>query len=325
MRIGMISAAHVHASSYADILKKEKRFDFVGIWDENVSRGKKFSSEFEIPFFEDLDDFLEKVEVIIITSENSKHFDHVMTSSGKVKGILCEKPLALSVKQAEEMINKTYKDGTKLGTAFPVRFHPASRKIKEIFDREELGKPLMITSSNRGKLPPGWFTDPILAGGGAITDHVVHLVDLFRWFTGREFSKVQAFVASNIHPDLRVEDSAVLSLELGDIPMTLDCSWSKPISYPYWGEVTFRVIFENGVIEADIFSQNLIFYSNIEQEIDWINFGDNADREMLIGFADWVEGKREDFPTGYDGLKATQVVEKAYEALERKEEVLIHE
>ncbi len=325
MRIGMISAAHVHADSYASILKSEDRFDFVGVWDDDFERGKEFADRFEVSFYEDLEDLLRDVEAVIITSENAKHRDHVLASAGKVRGILCEKPLALRVEDAREMINACEGSGTMLGTAFPVRFHPVARQVKSIFEREELGKPLMVTSSNRGKLPPGWFTDPKLAGGGAITDHVVHLVDLFRWFTGKEFKRVKTFVANNIHPELEVEDSAILSLELGDVPMTLDCSWAKPISYPYWGELTFRIIFEKGVVEADVFSQNLTFYSNSEKEVSWINYGDDADKAMLLAFADWLDGKIEDFPTGEDGLRATQIVEKAYESIEKGEEVTLNE
>jgi len=321
MKIGMISAAHVHAQSYAGILKREDRFEFVGLWDDDEERGRNFASEFDLDFFTNLEDLLDLVNAVVVTSENVKHVDHVTQAAGRVRGILCEKPLATNTRDAEKMVEVCQQKGTKLGTAFPVRFHPVARRVKEILDSEQLGKLLMVTSSNRGKLPPGWFTNPELAGGGAITDHVVHLVDLLRWYTGREFTRVRAFVGNNIHPNLPVEDCAILSLELEDIPMTLDCSWAMPVSYPYWGEVKFRMVLEKGVIEVDVFSQNIVFRSNVDVEERWINFGDNADKVMLLAFADWVEGKVSDFPSGYDGMKATQVVEKAYESVELGSEV----
>ncbi|MCD6254397.1 MAG: Gfo/Idh/MocA family oxidoreductase [Thermotogae bacterium] len=324
MKVGMISAAHVHAQSYAEILRSEDRFEFVGLWDDDRKRGMEFAKSLNVAFYDELTELLNDVEIVVVTSENTKHTHHVLQASKSVRGILCEKPLATSVKDAERMVEECEKRGVKLGTAFPVRFHPVAQKVKDVISSGKLGKPLMITSSNRGKLPPGWFTDPTLSGGGAITDHVVHLVDLFRWFTGQEFTKVKTFVGTNIHPELPVEDCAILSLELGDIPMTLDCSWAIPKSYPYWGEVKFRVIMEKGVLEVDVFSQNIVFLSNVSTEERWIDFGDNADRIMLLAFADWVKGKIKDFPSGYDGMKATQVVEKAYESAKLGEEVVVN-
>lgn len=323
MKVGMISAAHVHAQSYAEVLKNDDRFEFVGLWDDDAERGEKFASVFGVRFYNDLDDLLDVVDIVVVTSENVKHPEHVMRAASKVKGILCEKPLAVSVKDAERMVEECRLKNVKLGTAFPVRFHPVARKVKELLESGEMGKILMVTSSNRGKLPPGWFTDPALSGGGAITDHVVHLVDLFRWYTGLEFTKVSTFIGRNIHPDLEVEDCAILSLELGGIPMTLDCSWAMPLSYPYWGEVKFRLIMERGVVEVDVFSQNIIFRSNTRIEEQWINFGDNADRVMLLTFADWVEGKVFEFPDGVDGLRATEIVEKAYESAKLGREVVV--
>jgi len=325
MRVGMISAAHVHAASYASILKEEGRFEFVGVWDDDPERGKSFSKEYDVLFFNNIGDLLKNVDVVIITSENSKHLQHLKMVIGNVKGVLCEKPLAPTIDDAREMVELAKSYGVKLGVAFPVRFHPVSKRVKEIFESEELGSILVITSSNRGQLPPGWFTDPDLAGGGAIMDHVVHLVDLFRWFTKKEFKEVLTFRGRNIHPELDVEDCAILRLDLSGIPMTLDCSWAMPKSHPYWGEVVFRVVFEKGIVEADVFSQNLIFESNEGSEIEWINYGENADREMLLAFSDWVEGKEVEFPTGEDGLRATEVVERAYESLERGRGVRINE
>jgi len=324
MKVAMVSSAHVHASSYASILKSNSKFEFIGIWDDNIERGKSFAKNFEIPFYENLNEMLQKSEAVVITSENAKHLDHFRLVAGKVKGVLCEKPLATSIKDASEMLKIAEASSTKLGVAFPVRFHPVSQRVKEIFNEGEFGKALIITSSNRGKLPPGWFTDPKLSGGGAITDHVVHLVDLFRWFTENEFISVETFLGNNIHKDLKVEDCAILSLKLGDTPMTLDCSWAMPKSHPYWGEVKFRIIFEKGVVEADVFSQNIVFESNRSKEVEFINYGQNADENMLVAFAEWIEGIREDFPTAIDGLQATKVVEKAYESIEKGGVVVIN-
>jgi len=323
MTVGLISSAHVHADSYVEILKSSDAFHFIGVWDDDQNRGKRFCNLHGVDYFDRFEDLISTCECVVVTSENVKHKEHITKCAGKVKGILCEKPLAPTIDDAQKMIEVCAKQGTNLCTAFPVRFHPVSKRVKEIVVSKELGEIKMIISTNRGKVPPGWFTSPELSGGGAIMDHVVHVVDFLRWSTGKEFRTVRTSLGRQINKGLQVEDCAILELKLEEIPVTLDCSWGMPVSYPYWGEVKIRLILEKGVIEADVFSQNIVFRSNESHHEEWINYGDNADEVMLLSFVDFIRYGT-DFPTAKDGLEATRVVEKAYESVKLNREVVIH-
>lgn len=314
LRIGMISSAHVHAHSYVVVLRDNPIFEFIGVWDDDVERGLEFSKNYGVRFFKDLNELLEEVEAVVIVSENVKHLEHVEMTAGKVKAILCEKPIAVNVETAEKMLKICAERKTKIGTAFPVRYSPVVQSMRQVLESGRIGNVLMIISTNRGKVPPGWFTDPELAGGGAMMDHIVHVVDLLRWIFKREFERIRAFVGDNINEELEVEDNAMLYLELGDIPVTLDCSWSKPKSYPYWGDVTFRFIGSEGVMEVDVFRQTMTRYDNMERKIEWLYYGSNIDEALLVDFAKRVLRDEELFITGEDGLEATRVVEKAYES-----------
>lgn len=323
MKIGFISAAHVHTSAYIRAVKTDSNFELVGLYDKDVNRGRKFSAEHEIEFFNDVDELLSNVDCMVITSENVNHKKDVLKAAQHNIPILCEKPLSTNIEDAEEMLSTCKEEKVPLYSAFPVRFHPAIPDLVQQLNAKEIGKILMIVATNRGQIPPGWFTDPVLSGGGSIMDHVVHVVDLLRYMLKSEFDEVLAFKGKNIHPDIEVEDNALLDLKMGDIPVTLDCSWSRPKSWPIWGGLTMRIVGEEGVIDLDLFSQNIIDYSNETERIHMIDWGEDLDQLMIEAFYQELSGKKTILATGEDGLKALEVVAAAYESIRRSERVLL--
>ncbi len=323
MRIGFISAAHVHTSSYVGVAKVNPNFEVIGLYDEDVRRGREFSTRYGIEFFKDIEELLSRIDCVVITSENVNHKRDVLKVTGYGIPILCEKPISTSIEDAEEMVSTCRERKVPLYTAFPVRFHPAIADLVQQLNTKEIGRIVMIVATNRGKLPPGWFTDPMLSGGGAIMDHVVHVVDLLRYVLKSEFDEVFAFKGRNIHPDIEVEDNALLDLKIRDIPVTLDCSWSRPRSWPIWGDVTMRIVGEEGVIDVDLFSQNITDYSNESDRVQMITWGEDLDRLMLDAFYRELNGEKTILATGEDGLKALEVVVAAYESIKRNERVFL--
>lgn len=71
-------------------------------------------------------------------------------------------------------------------------FNYVGRRVKQALEQGQTGEVLAIKGTNHGRMPGGWFTDPDLAGGGAVLDHTVHVADLIRWLLGKEFTSVYA-------------------------------------------------------------------------------------------------------------------------------------
>jgi predicted dehydrogenase len=93
---------------------------------------------------------------------------------------------------------------------------------------------------------------------------------------------------------------------------SIDCSWSKPDSYPTWGGLTFELVSERGAVRVDAFKQNLTVYSEARGRAAWAHWGSDADRAML---AEFVAAIREDRPpaiSGLDGYRAVEVAQAAY-------------
>ncbi len=323
MKIGILSFAHLHADSYAYWLTKIPEMQLMGIFDDNRERGEEKARKFQTQFIPQIERLLDRVEAVIICTENNRHREFTEVSAQAGKHVLCEKPIATTLEDAQAMIDVCEKNRVKLMIAFPCRFHPVSQHTKKLLGDNVVGEILSIKGTNRGMMPGDWFTDPRLSGGGAIIDHTVHVVDLIRWMLKQEVAKVYAEIDNLIFPDLGIDDcgTLVFTLENG-IFATLDPSWSRPLrSYPTWGDVTLELIGTRGVIQVDLYAQNLNLYCEKESKASWINWGSNADREMLREYKRCVVENLPSPVTGYDGLKALEVALAAYRSAKAKKPV----
>jgi predicted dehydrogenase len=205
-------------------------------------------------------------------------------------------------------------------TAFPTRWNPAARALESAVRSGALGTPVFIEGVNTGMMPDihaSWFVDPALSGGGAVTDHVVHLADLYRWILRSEVVEVYA-VANRILQErfARVETGGLVSMRFASgVSATIDCSWSKPRSYPTWGGLSVHAVGTGGAFRIDAFRQRLAVYGSREAGISWRAWGPDADHGMLAEFVSVVRDGREPAVTGVDGLRAVEIVDAAYRSI----------
>lgn len=325
IKIGMISFAHMHAYSYAYCLKKIPNVEFAAIADDNLKRGKDTAKLYKVSkYYRDYRDLLEKeneIVGVIVCAENARHAKIVVDCAKAKKHVLCEKPIATKIEDAKKMINACKENNVKLMIAFPVRYSPSIRRVKEILAEETIGEILALNTTNHGRMPPGWFIDKKLAGGGAVMDHTVHVIDLVRWILKKEVKTVYAEIGYGLlHKGIKIDDVGLLSMRLeDDIPMTLDTSWSRPKSYPTWGDVTLKFIGSKGILYVDAFSQTISVYSDKEEKVSWDYWGDNIDFMLVSDFVKCIVEDKEPPITGEDGLAALEVVIAAYLSAKRKE------
>jgi predicted dehydrogenase len=317
MKIGMISFAHMHAASYAQCLQRISDVTIVGIYDDNAGRGQQMAQKFGLPFFAEAQALLaEGLDGVIICSENVKHRPFVELAAGQTRYILCEKPIATTVADAQAIIDICAERKTKLQIAYPVRFSPSIQRLKQTLDEEKLGKLYSAKCTNHGSMPGGWFVEQALSGGGAVIDHTVHVMDLLRWFWDTEVVEVYAEIGESLlHPELGIDDVGLLSFKLANgIYGTLDTSWSRPPSSMIWGDVKIEILGEKGWLQVDAYSQNVTVSSNKVGQTKLQGWGSNADLGLIRDFTTMIREEREPFITGYDGLKSMEVALKAYES-----------
>ncbi|WP_449355215.1 Gfo/Idh/MocA family protein [Virgibacillus natechei] len=322
MKVGIISFAHGHAYSYASALQKIEDVEIIGIADEEDNRGQQAADTFAADYFETYQELLAKEpDAVIVTSENSRHREHVVAAAEAGVSVLCEKPLAHKEEDAKAMIQACREAGVLLQTAFPVRFSQAMQRAREVIKNGEIGEIQAMKGTNRGKNPGGWFTKVELSGGGAVMDHTVHIVDIMRWVTGKEVTEVYAEIDTHFTNE-DIDDSGLLTLVLGDaIFATLDCSWSRSEQFPMWGDATIEFVGTKGTLKADVFAQKLDVYHR--EGLNWTFWGDDMDQALVENFIESIRTHRDPSVTGEDGLRALEVALGAYESGRTKQPVIL--
>ena len=317
LRIGFLGIAHLHSASYVRSLLALPGVEVVGMWDASDRLASEWSAMFGVPRSASADDLLATgLDAVVICSENALHRPYVEQAAGRVKAILCEKPIATSAADAQAMIDCCAATGTRLQIAFPVRFAPSVVQLKQQLDAGLLGEVFTVNCTNHGSMPGGWFIDRDLAGGGAVLDHTVHVIDVLRWFWGAEVTEVYAELGDSLlHPGLGIDDAGLLSFTLANgVYGTLDTSWSRPPSYTIWGDVKLEILGERGVVYADTLHQYVSVASNAAGKTRWSSFASDMDAGLMADFVAMIRTRREPSITGQDGLAAMQVALAAYES-----------
>lgn len=189
------------------LLKKSKT---QAIYSSSDERARKLGAKFGISkSFSNFDEFLkEDFRVLYIGSVNYHHYEQVIKAAKAGKHILCEKPMALNVHEAEEMIRVCKENNIHLSINYIHRFHPLVVKAKELIEKQMIGKIVSISASFNEDIPPSdnFRFKKKLSGGGALRDVGTHMIDLLRYFGG-EIDEVKGFLDNIIYKS-EVEDFA---------------------------------------------------------------------------------------------------------------------
>lgn len=327
MKIALMSFAHTHALGYARLLSRMPDVEvmasdprYLDRGDPEGSGGAAQAEALGVSYAETYDQlFAWGPEAVVVCSENANHRDDVLRAAASGAHVLCEKPIATSLEDADKMIRACESAGVNLMIAFPVRFSPAFAVLKARFDSGALGNVYAISGTNNGQVPLGraWFTDPVLSGGGALTDHVVHIADLLDTLFG-EVAASSVYAVSNriLRPDLEAETAGLVSITYDNgVIATIDCSWSRPAHYPTWGGLTLQISAEAGLMDIDAFGQRVEGFSETSANALWLPYGPDSNARMLDEFIQSIRTGKTAKPDGAAGYRTAQVVQAAYESL----------
>jgi len=321
--VAILGCAHrPHAWSYARALAALPTARLVAVYDADAALAHSVADDFGAPWTDDAEALLSSAEVqaAVVCSPTSRHRADVELAAAHGVHVLCEKPVATTVEDADAMLAATDAAGTQLHVAFVSRFLPQVRQVKEALDGGRLGQVVGLRAGNRGRppLPPGypsWITDPEQSGGGALIDHSVHLTDLVRHLTGLEVEQVAAETGSLLW-GAGVEDCALVSLRLeGGAVAGLDPSWSVPADNPWDYDFFLRLVGTAGAVDLDDLAASIRLVSpRAGQGMRLVGFADDPDAAMVEAFVASVRAGEVLDPcaTGIDGRRALQVALAAY-------------
>ena len=332
LRIAVLSFAHTHALSYVHALRAMPGVEIIATDPDGASapddapRGAALAAELGVAYVDDYEEaFAWKPDAVVIASENSRHRALVERAAAAGAHVLCEKPLATSVEDAAAMRAACEAAGVTLMVAFPVRFAPSYRDAMAQLRSGRLGAVLGAVGANNGKLPQdrAWFTDPVLAGGGALVDHVVHCADLLDELLGERPHAVRAIANQALYGDrdLAVETGGMVTLQYpSGVIASIDCSWSWPVSSPTWGGLTLQIVAERGTITVSPFAQGVAGHDAHGET--WDPVGADLDALLLAEFVAAIREGRRPQPDGDVGVRTVEIVTAAQASAARGGEVV---
>ena len=198
LRIGFIGCGGI-ARQHAKHLSKMRSVKIIAACDVSIETAKKFSADFDIPFFEK--DYrkllrIREIDAVWICTPTYQHAKPVIHAASLGKDVFCEKPIALKMSEAKKMQTICEKYGVKFTIGFVRRFDSMWGKFKQIIQSDSLGSPVIWRFAAGGKPPHQWFRD-IHKGGGPLIDGAIHNYD----FALQIFGDVKSVQSSTLKLD----------------------------------------------------------------------------------------------------------------------------
>ncbi|MCU7613987.1 Gfo/Idh/MocA family oxidoreductase [Chryseobacterium sp. GMJ5] len=124
LKAGLVGAGHL-GKIHLKLLNQSDKYDLVGFHDKDIENGKKLEAEFGYPFFENLDDLMDKIDMLDIVTPTLYHYDYALKAINKGLHFFIEKPVTQTLEQAEEILYKCREYGIKAQVGHVERYNPA--------------------------------------------------------------------------------------------------------------------------------------------------------------------------------------------------------
>lgn len=325
IKIGIIGAGSIARFRHLPETAMNPQAEIGAICDIVPHRAKEMAEKYHCNAYTDYQKMLEQsdLDAIIVAATNTTHAVMTIAALQAGKHVLCEKPMATSLEEANEMIETAKKAGKKLMIAHNQRFDPAHQKAKKVIQSGKLGKVLTFTAifghpgsefwAIDGKKT--WFYRKGISGLGVLGDLAIHKLDLLRWILEDEYTHATAFIdtLSKTYPGgelINVEDNAhcVLRTQKGALGSVI-ASWT------YQKENNSTTLYcENGVLQIYVDPEFSLVVHYDHQNSEYHKLGRKSTNVAQVksgiidGFVEALVEDREVPITGIDGYKALEAV-----------------
>jgi predicted dehydrogenase len=245
VRIAIIGLVHTHVRGFLPRALASPEVQIVGIVEPNQKLVAQTAQLYKLNtnlFFSSLEELLAKTNVQAVATFTST-FDHkrvVETCAPRGIDVMMEKPLAVNMEHARAMADAAKKGGIHLLVNYETTWYPANQAAyKMIWEQNAIGdlRKIVVHDGHRGPkeigCPPEfleWLTDPVLNGGGALTDFGCYGAELMTWLMkGKRPTSVFA-VTQHIKPEVypKVEDEATIVVTYPKAQGIIQASWNWP-------------------------------------------------------------------------------------------------
>ena len=331
VRVGLAGSQFI-TTIHAESLKSAPQAQVLAVCSPTPGHAQAFAGKYGIPHhFTEYRKMLEmdELDMIVLGVPNDLHCRFTVEAAAAGKHVVCEKPLAMNLREADLMIDACRKANVKLMYAEELCFAPKYVRLKKLLDDGALGEPTLLKQAEKHDGPHApHFWDVDRAGGGVTMDMGCHAIEFFRWMLAkRPIKSVYAHMDTLVHKEkTRGDDNALLIVEFeGGCTGLAEESWTKLGGMDDRAEVYGS----KGVAYADLLRGNsIVTYSAGGYDYAVEKAGSTAGWSFTIyeeawnygfpqemaHFVDCVAGDKQPLETGEDGRAVLEAIFAAYES-----------
>lgn len=257
--IGCGLIAHKHAAA----LKETPDAKLVACCSADIAGAELFANQYDLEAFDRYEDLLASpsVDAVSICTPSGLHTPQALQALEAGKHVFMEKPMSLTLEEADRLIDAQEKSDCKVGIISQFRFAPAVQEIKRAMDEGAFGNIVSGSLQMKYYRSPEYYKSGVwrgtwdMDGGGALMNQGIHGIDIFRYLMGP--AKNLTGYARTLSHDIEVEDSAVAILEfksgaLGTIEGSTACFPGYPRRFEICGDKGSVVLEEDAIISWDL-------------------------------------------------------------------------
>ncbi len=327
---------------YTEILTSQmEEAQLVAVCDVKPDRAKSTGDKFGVPYFNDMHEMTQKltdqIDVLCILTPSGNHAQNVVDLAGYGKHLVVEKPMALTLFDADRMIRTCDRNGVKLFVVKQNRYNLPVQKLREAVESERFGKMVMGTVRVRWCRTQEYYDQDAWRGtwamdGGVFANQASHHVDLLEWMLG-DVDSVFAKSSTRL-VDIEAEDTgiAVLKFKNGALGIIEATTATRPLDL----EGSISLMGEKGTVEIGGFAvNNLVTWNFIdqspeEQEQVLSKYRENPPNVYGFGHVAYLKNvvdsilhKKVALVDGLEGRRSLELISAIYESIETGKEVFL--
>ena len=270
VRFAIVGLVHDHARGFIPSAKSRKDIQLVAIVEPNQQLARSYAERYQLEsglFYTNLEELLEKANVQAVATFTST-FDHtkvVETCAARGVHVMMEKPLAVNMEHARAMEAAAKKGGIHVLVNYETTWYPANHEAySQVHEKHAIGelRKIVVHDGHQGPKEIGcseafleWLTDPVLNGGGALTDFGCYGADLITWLMeGQRPTSVFA-VTQQIKPQVypKVDDEATIVLTYPHAQGIIQASWNWPFNrkdMEIYGQTDYVLVPQSDLLRA---------------------------------------------------------------------------
>ena len=312
---GLVGASNIAREWMIPAIAAQPDSRVAAVFGSDPARAARYAAENGVPrAHATLEDLLADpdVQVVYVSTTNDKHQEQAIAAARAGKHVLCEKPLALSVAGAREMLATCREAGVVLGTNHHLRNAVTHRTMRRLVADGAIGRPLAARVFHAVFLPPhlqAWRIDRPEAGGGVVLDITVHDADTLRFVLGdADVEEVTAFTASQGMATAGLEDAVMGVMRFGNGVLA---QFHDAFTIRHTG-TGFEVHGEEGsLIARDVMTQRpigtVVLRRGADEEAVVLDEPNNLYERSVRMFNAAARGEGEPAATGEDGVKSLAI------------------